>query len=68
MANVKVKGLFDNFFIKSCSLRRNKTWYKMRKMSLNLSLKIITSYYLKISWHPCYKHYFLKKRLGFLQL
>ena len=33
MANVKVKGLSDNFFIKLCSLRRNKTWYKMRKLT-----------------------------------
>lgn len=38
MANVKVKGLSDNFFIKLCSLRRNKTWYKMRKLSLNLPI------------------------------
>lgn len=38
MANVKVKALFGNFFIKLCSLKRNKTWYKMRKLSLNLPL------------------------------
>lgn len=38
MANVKVKALSGNFFIKLCSLKRNETWYKMRKMPLNLSL------------------------------
>lgn len=40
MANVKVKDLFENFFIKLYSLRRNKTWYKMIKWSLNLSYEL----------------------------
>lgn len=65
MANVKVKGLSDNFFIKLCSLRRNKTWYKMRKLtkftynhkllSKNINGTLVTNiiFFLKdcVSWN-----------------